>query len=72
LVVDIAEWYEDRSVPFLRVSGNGSVVLGSSGERGAYRCERLSGERDGCSNGVRIGQFAGCSGGGRGERPEHP
>ena len=59
-------------MPFFRVSGNGSIVLSSSGERGAYRCERLSGERCRCSSEVRIGQSAGRSGGGCGERPEHP
>jgi hypothetical protein len=53
-------------VPFFRVSGNGSVVLGSSGEHGAYRCERVSGERYRCRSEVR--QSAGCRGGGCGER----
>jgi hypothetical protein len=59
-------------MPFFRVSGNGSVVPGSSGERGAYRCERLSGERYRCSSEVWIGQSAGRSGGGCGESLEHP
>lgn len=59
-------------MPFFRVSGNGSVVLGSSGERRAYFRERVSGERHRCSSVVRIGQSAGRRGGGCGERPEHP
>lgn len=59
-------------MPFFRVSGNGSVVLGSSGERGAYFRERVSGERFRCNSEVRIGQSAARRGGGCGECPEHP